>query len=38
VRHAAPLLGVVFDFELAEFIPAQRVIEQRCQDRGLALL
>jgi hypothetical protein len=37
MRHAAPLLGVVADLQLAELVPAQRVIEQGGQDRPIAL-
>ncbi len=37
MHHAAPLLAHVADFQLAELIPAQRVIEQGGQNRAITL-
>jgi hypothetical protein len=37
MRHAVAFLAKVFDLQLAEFATAERVIEQRRQDRAIPL-
>lgn len=36
-RCAAPLVVEVLDLQLAQFVPGQRVIQQRCQHGTVAL-